>query len=156
MGCSILVALDESKNALRAVDFVCRHFTPDHRITFMSVVPDTAALCNMNSPSLIPYFKSQQGAFCDLEDKKREIVRTVMEQAKERLVRSGFAEENLTLKMETQQEGVARDILAEAQRGYEVIVVGRRGMSEVREFFMGSVSQKILHNAGGIPVVLVG
>ena len=156
MGCNILVALDESKNALRAVDFVCRHFTPDHRVTFMSVVPDTAALCNMNSPTLIPYFMSQKEAFCDLENKKNEIVRSAMEQARERLTRSGFAEENLSLKMETQKEGVARDILAEAQKGYDVIVVGRRGMSEVREFFMGSVSQKILHGAGGIPVVLVG
>jgi len=156
MGCNILVALDESKNALRAVDFVCRHFTPDHRVTFMSVVPDTAALCNMNSPTLIPYFMSQKEAFCDLENKKNEIVRSAMEQARERLIRSGFAEENLSLKMEAQKEGVARDILAEAQKGYDVIVVGRRGMSEVREFFMGSVSQKILHGAGGIPVVLVG
>ncbi len=156
MGCNILVALDESKNALRAVDFVCRHFTPDHRVTFMSVVPDTAALCNMNSPTLIPYFMSQKEAFCDLENKKNEIVRSAMEQARERLIRSGFAEENLSLKMEAQKKGVARDILAEAQKGYDVIVVGRRGMSEVREFFMGSVSQKILHGAGGIPVVLVG
>ena len=156
MGCNILVALDESKNALRAVDFVCRHFTPDHRVTFMSVVPDTAALCNMNSPTLTPYFMSQKEAFCDLENKKNEIVRSAMEQARERLIRSGFAEENLSLKMEAQKEGVARDILAEAQKGYDVIVVGRRGMSEVREFFMGSVSQKILHGAGGIPVVLVG
>lgn len=156
MGCNILVALDESKNALRAVDFVCRHFTPDHRVTFMSVVPDTAALCNMNSPTLIPYFMSQKEAFCDLENKKNEIVRSAMEQARERLIRSGFAEENLSLKMEAQKKGVARDILAEAQKGYDVIVVGRRGMSEVREFFMGSVSQKILHSAGGIPVVLVG
>ena len=155
MGCNILVALDESKNALRAVDFVCRHFTPDHRVTFMSVVPDTAALCNMNSPTLIPYFMSQKEAFCDLENKKNEIVRSAMEQARERLIRSGFAEENLSLKMEAQKQGVARDILAEAQKGYDVIVVGRRGMSEVREFFMGSVSQKILHSAG-IPVVLVG
>lgn len=156
MGCNILVALDESKNALSAVDFVCRHFTPDHRVTFMSVVPDTAALCNMNSPTLIPYFMSQKEAFCDLENKKNEIVRSAMEQARERLIRSGFAEENLSLKMEAQKEGVARDILAEAQKGYDVIVVGRRGMSEVREFFMGSVSQKILHGAGGIPVVVVG
>lgn len=156
MGCNVLVPLDESENALRSVDFVCRHFTPDHRVTFMSVVPDTAAICNMNSPTLIPYFMSQKEAFCDLENKKNEIVRSAMEQARERLIRSGFAAENLSLKVEAQKEGVARDILAEARKGYDVIVVGRRGMSEVREFFMGSVSQKILHGAGGIPVVLVG
>lgn len=156
MGCNILIALDESENALRSVDFVCRHFTPDHQVTFMSVVPDTAAICNMNSPTLTPYFMSQKEAFCDLENKKNEVVRSAMEQARERLIRSGFAAENLSLKVEAQKEGVARDILAEAQKGYDVIVLGRRGMSGVKEFFMGSVSQKILHGAGGIPVVLVG
>ncbi len=156
MGCNILIALDESENALRSVDFVCRHFTPDHQVTFMSVVPDTAAICNMNSPTLTPYFMSQKEAFCDLENKKNEVVRSAMEQARERLIRSGFAAENLSLKVEGQKEGVARDILAEAQKGYDVIVLGRRGMSGVKEFFMGSVSQKILHGAGGIPVVLVG
>ncbi len=152
----ILVALDESENAMRVVDFVCQHFTPDHSVTFMSVVPDTAALCNMNSPTLTPYFMSRKNAFCDLEDKKHEIVQTAMEQAKERLVSAGFSQENISLNMETQKEGVARDILAEAQKGYDALLLGRRGLSGVKEFFMGSVSQKILHRAGQIPVVLVG
>lgn len=156
MGHKVLVALDESENALRAVDFVCRHFTPDHRVTLMSVIPDTAALCDMNSPGLTPLFLSQKEAFCVLEDKKKEIVTSAMEQAKARLLSAGFQENNLTFKMETQKTGVARDILAEAAGGYDAVVLGRRGGSGIMSFLMGSISQKVLHGINDTPVILVG
>jgi nucleotide-binding universal stress UspA family protein len=151
----VLVALDESDNALRAAEFVSRHFTPDHQVTLMSVTPDTQALCNMNNPGLTPYFMSQKETFCLLEDKKKEILGSALEHAKARLLDAGFQEGNLVLKMETQKEGVARDILSEASRGYDAVVLGRRGGSGIMSFLMGSVSQKVLHGITDIPVILV-
>ena len=154
MGNKVLIALDESENAMRAVTFVCRHIAPDHRVTLMSVVPDTAALCSMNSPGLTPYFMSQKDAFCSLEDKKQQILAEAMETAKGSLIKAGFSSEKITLKTATQKKGVARDILAEAEAGYDMIVMGRRGISGIQEFIMGSVSNKVLHGAGNIPVIL--
>jgi len=156
MGRKVLVAFDESENAMRAVQFVCRHFTPDHEITLMSVVPDTAALCQMGGPGLTPYFLSQKEAFCSLEDKKNELIRDAMAQAKERLLKAGFEDDHIFLNQATQEKGVARDILAEAEKGYHVIVLGRRGLSGIKEFLLGSVSQKILQGAGDTPVLVVG
>ncbi len=155
MGNKLLVALDESDNALRAVDFVCRHFTPDHRVTLISVIPDTASLCAMNSPGLTPLFLSQKEAFCVLEDKKKEIVTSAAEQAKAKLVSAGFQEGNIVVKTDTQKEGVARDILDEASKGYDALVLGRRGGSGMKKFLMGSVSQKVVHGIGDTPVILV-
>ncbi|MFO7783917.1 MAG: universal stress protein [Thermodesulfobacteriota bacterium] len=155
MGHNVLVALDESENALRAADFVCRHFTPDHRVTLMSVIPDTAALCAMNNPGLTPYFMSQKQAFCQLEDKKKEIVTSAMKQAKARFLSAGFPEGGLTIKVENLKEGVARDILSEAAKGYDAVVLGRRGGSGMKKFFMGSISQKVVHGLTEIPVILV-
>ncbi len=71
MGRKILVAIDDSENAMRAVQFVAEAFTQDQTLTIFSVVQDTAALCEMNSPELTPYFISQQESFCVLEDKKK-------------------------------------------------------------------------------------
>ena len=57
--------------------------------------------------------------------------------------------------MESKKKGVARDILAEAQSGYDTIVLGRRGLSSIAEFLIGSVSQKVLHGAKDVSIVLV-
>ncbi|MBL7181411.1 MAG: universal stress protein [Pseudomonadota bacterium] len=67
----ILVALDDSENAMRAVEYIAKLFTPENQVTLFSVILDTAMLCDMNSPELTPYFIAQQGTFCSLEDKKK-------------------------------------------------------------------------------------
>jgi len=152
----ILVAVDESQNAMRAVDYIARTFTPDHEVTLYHVVMDTAAICDMNSPELIPYFTSQQMVFCSLEDQKKGLVRKAMEEARKRLVAAGFEEKKIVSKMESKKKGVARDIIAAAQSGYDTIVLGRRGLSSIAEFIIGSVSQKVLHGAKDVSVVLVG
>jgi len=156
MGKKILVAVDESENAMRAVDYIAGTFTPDHEVTLYHVVMDTAAICDMNSPELIPYFTAQQLTFCSLEDRKKELVRKAMDEAKNRLVRAGFEGKNVLSKMESKKRGVAGDIITEAQSGYETIVLGRRGLSSIAEFLIGSVSQKVLHGAKDVSVVLVG
>ncbi|NNL41126.1 MAG: universal stress protein, partial [Desulfobacterales bacterium] len=52
-------------------------------------------------------------------------------------------------------KGVARDIVKEAQSGYNTIVLGRRGQSGIKEFILGSVSQKVFHLVKDISVLVV-
>jgi nucleotide-binding universal stress UspA family protein len=151
----ILVAFDDSENAMRAVEFVSKSFHPDHKVTLLSVIPDTAAICDMNSPELTPYFRSQQFSFCTLEDKKKELVTEAMERAKQTLLNAGFEEKDVALKVRPKDKGIARDIVREAAAGYGVVVLGRRGISGIKEFFMGSVSQKVLNLAKDVSIILV-
>jgi nucleotide-binding universal stress UspA family protein len=116
---------------------------------------DTEALCKMNSPALTPYFKSQQSAFCTMEDKKKELVETAIQQAKETLVNKGFKETNISTKHEDLKDGVARDIIHEAEDGYEIVVIGRGGSSGIRDFFFGSTSQKIINAARDVSVFII-
>jgi nucleotide-binding universal stress UspA family protein len=155
MGQRILVAVDDSENALRAVKFISDHFTPNHSITLFSVIPDTAAICDMNSPSLTPYFLAQQGAFCTLEDQKKQLVKEALEKAKKNLIEAGFQEKEIAVKMETQNKGIARDIIDTAGSKYDVVVLGRRGLSGIKEFLLGSVSQKVLHAAKDVSILIV-
>lgn len=155
MGSKILVAFDDSENAMRAVEFIAENFNTASHVTLMSVIPDTAALCEMNSPELIPYFRSQQSNFCILEDKKKEVVRKALDNAREKLLDAGFAKDKVALRVETKKRGVARDIIEEANAGYDTLVMGRRGLSGVKEFFLGSVSQKVLSLTKDISVVIV-
>ena len=152
---NILVAFDDSQNAMRAVEFIVKTFTPQNKITFFHVIQNTAALCEMNSPELSDYFLSQQTAFCALEDKKRRLVDNAMEKARAICVDAGFDSNDITLKIETKKKGVARDIVDEAESGYDIIVIGRRGLSAVKEFFFGSVSQKVINGVKDVSVLIV-
>lgn len=155
MGQKILVAIDDSENAMRAVEFIAKSFTPDHKITLFSVILDTPAICDMNNPSLTPYFMAQKTAFCSVEDKKTALVREALQKAKALLIKAGFEEENIAIKVEDKKKGVARGIVQEADLGYDTIILGRRGLSGIKEFFLGSVSQKVLQSAKTVSVVLV-
>ena len=155
MGKKLLVAFDDSKNAMRAVEFVANYFAPDSQVTLFNVIPDTAALCEMNSPELTPYFTSQQDSFCRLEEKKKALVVKAQKDATQILIAAGFEEKNLSVKSETRQSGVARDIIKETRSGYDVIVLGRRGVSGIKDFILGSVSQKVFNLAKDISVLVV-
>lgn len=155
MAQNILIAMDDSENAQRAVAFVAKSFSTQNTITLFSVMMDTATLCNMESPELTPLFKAQQSSFCALEDKKRELVNEAMKKAQKLLISSGFAENNIRIKIANKKRGVARDILEEAENGYDLIVMGRRGLTGVKEFFLGSTSQKVFTGAKEISVLII-
>lgn len=155
MAQKILLAIDDSENAIRAVEFVANTFTADNRITLFNVVQDTATMCEMNSPELTPYFTSQQSSFCLLEEKKKELVNEALQKSKTILLDAGFEEKNITIKAELKKDGVARDIIKEAQSDYNIIVMGKRGVSGIKDFLLGSISQKVFNLAKDISVLFV-
>ncbi len=154
MAKKILVAIDDSENAKRAVDLVAKSFATDNTIVLFSVMLDSAALCKMNSPELSPIFRAQQSNFCALEDKKRELVESAVKEAKEVLLSYGWDSDLIEVKIQTKNKGVARDILAEAKDGYQIVVIGRHGVSGLKEFFLGSTSQKVFSGAKEISVLI--
>lgn len=155
MNNKLLVAFDDSENAMRAVDFIINYFTTDQNVTLFHVLPDSTVLCAMNSPELTPYFLSQKSSFCLLESKKKELIEEAMQKAEKKLVTAGFDKKNIKLKIKNKKIGIARDLIAEAQSGYDVVVLGRRGLSGIKEFLIGSVSQKVLHSVSGVSVMIV-
>ncbi|MFW6283915.1 MAG: universal stress protein [Desulfosalsimonas sp.] len=155
MAKNLLISFDDSENAMRAVQFAADHFLRDAKITLFSVVEDSSTLCAMNSPELTPYFKSEQQAFCSLEDKKRELVETAIQAARRCLIEAGFDHERVHTKINRRSSGVARDIVAEAESGYDVVIIGRRGVSSLQDFLFGSVAQKVLQGVKNAAVLAV-
>ena len=155
MGTKILVALDDSENAMRAVEFIAKNFTPDHEITLFSVLMDTPAICDLQSPELTPYFVSQQKALCALTDRKRDLLASSQERARAILREAGFPDRGVSARIRLRKRGVARDIIDEARSGYQIVVLGRRGLSSIGEFLLGSVSQKVLHACKDATILLV-
>ena len=154
MSQKILIAMDDSENSMRGVDYVANCLSKDSEITLFSVLMDTVAICDMHSPELTPYFKSQRDGFCSIEAKKKELVDQALIRAKEKLVSAGFDESAIRIKVETKNRSIARDIIDEAHRGYDALVIGRRGLSGIKEFFIGSVSHKVLNALNDVSIVL--
>jgi nucleotide-binding universal stress UspA family protein len=155
MSQKVLVAFDDSENAMRAVEYVAKVLAKDCRITLFSVVQDTASICDLHSPELTPYFKSQQDSFCVLEEKKKQLLNAAQAKAKAILTANGFPPDQIRLKSEPKKKGIARDIAVEGKGGYDLIVLGRRGLAGIKELFMGSVSQKVLSLAQDLPILIV-
>ena len=105
MGKNILLAFDDSENALRAAEYVAGIFGPDHTVTLFGVVPDTAAMCEMNSPELTPYFKAEQRSFCTLEDKKKGLLKAAMDRARDVFLAAGFEDKRIVLKIQGKKSG---------------------------------------------------
>lgn len=153
---NVLIAFDDSDNAMRAVDFIGAHLSLDCRITLFSVLPDTESLCLMQSPELTPYFLEQQTVFCILEEKRKEVLLAAQQQAGDCLANCGFPADLITMKSNKRQKGIARDIINEADSGaYDLVVLGKKGHSAIKDFFMGSVSQKVLNGVKKASVLLV-
>ena len=156
MACKILLALDESKSSLKAIRYVVETMKCEMEITLLSILPDATAACGLDSPSLVPLFRENREAFCSIEDAKREHVQTFMNQARDALVAAGFSPKSVKVKIRKKKKGIAQDIMKEARDGgYDTIVVGRRGLSGIKEFFMGSVSNKVVHSASEMAVIVV-
>ena len=156
MARKILIAVDESKNSMKAVNYVAKGMNSAATVTLFSVLPDATAACGLDGPSLIPLFKQNRKAFCAIEDTKKDSLNAFMQKAKKVLVESGFASKNVAVKIRKRKSGIARDILKEAEKGkYDTLVIGRRGLSGIKQFLLGSISDKVVKFAKKTSVVVV-
>lgn len=151
----LLLAIDGSNNSLTALEVVGRLFQtcPEVTLVLFHVLPP------------IPPIYREEGLMDPLaqkhllqwKDKQQEAVEGVLKKSKERLIKSGWPESQILIRSQEKRIGVARDILFEAEKGiYDALVIGRRGLSKVEEFFLGSVSNKIVQGAKELPVWVVG
>lgn len=156
MSKKILVAVDESKHSMKAVNYVAKGMEKTGTVTLLSIIPDPTAACGLDSASLTPSFRQNRQVFCAMEDAKKDKVKEFMDEAKKVLVEAGFASKDVNIKIRKKKTGIARDILKEARQGkYTTLVIGRRGLSAVKQFMMGSVSNKIVQLAKNLSVIVV-
>ena len=58
------------------------------------------------------------------------------------------AKPNVAVSSKLREGDPALEIVAEAKEaGFDVVVVGHRGLSRVREIFLGNISEKVAHLA---------
>ncbi|WP_300273814.1 universal stress protein [Halomonas sp.] len=135
---SILVAVDGSEHAKRALAVACRLARQEGSTLHLLHIPETLA----HETTLVWGI----GAIAiEASRAEREAAgKQVIERATE------AAREQGATKIETviAQGDPARTILSEARRrGVDAIVMGSRGLSDLKGFVVGSVSHKVAHAA---------
>jgi nucleotide-binding universal stress UspA family protein len=152
----ILIPFDESENAKKTIEYVSTHISKDHEITLFYVVPNTAAACGLDSPSLTPYFEKERNSFCRMEEQRQEMMQETLAAARNELLAAGFDREKIFIKAQPQNNNIAADIVQEAQTGrYSMVAMGRRASSGLKEFFIGSNASRVMHALNGTPMIIV-
>jgi nucleotide-binding universal stress UspA family protein len=147
----VLIAMDSSENALRAVDHA----------GFMLSGTDCQVTLFHSKRHLRRFVPREViEAAPELEElwtnKAGEQIAPYMKKAKEMLIEAGIPEAQLKIEVVDGTRDAASDILREARSGdYGTIVLGRKGRSGVKEFFMGSTASKVLQNHTGKAVWIV-
>jgi nucleotide-binding universal stress UspA family protein len=135
---NVLVAIDNSENAIRAVDYVAQILGGfDFKISLFHAIRGDQAI----HPGIVHLFFPEES----LEDAKTEAI-AVFDKAKRRLEKAGFTADQINSKLVSGVPSRAEAIVKEAREGdYRTIVLGRRGLSKVQEFLLGRVSNKIIN-----------
>ena len=152
----ILIAVDGSQDSFTATRYVAKICHPASiRVSLMHVMPTAPE--TFWDLEKADYFRGEAGShFPKWKEERKEMAQAFLAKAKTNLVKAGVAESEVRVILQERQVGIARDILAQSAHGYDAMVVGRRGLSEFQESYLGSVSQKIVEGIKDVPLWLVG
>ena len=145
----VLIAVDNSEPAMRAVDHAGFMLTgTDARITLFHAKRQLRRFVPKavidNATDLEKLWQTAAG---------KEIA-PIMARSRDMLIKAGIPENRIDVKVVDGSRSAAGDILA-AARGFGTIVMGRRGVTGVAAYTMGSVSRKVLENGSDIALWLV-
>ncbi|SFM64180.1 universal stress protein [Thermodesulforhabdus norvegica] len=151
----ILAAVDGSEWTDRIVDYLCAVFPAEGTevVLFHVANPLPEILWDFQQNPLARYRMHQVRAYLEAY---RERVEKKLEENRQKLVNSGFSGDLVKVRTEIRQVGVARDIIFEAQKGYDVLVMGRRGESRLKDLILGSIVTKVIGRLSMVPVAVVG
>jgi nucleotide-binding universal stress UspA family protein len=153
----ILVLVDGSERSIRTVNYVKEFMPVDEN---MKIV-----LFHVFKGRLEKYLKMDKDApdfDCDRElatweARQGHQILICLEQMKKNLVSAGFPDHMVEINCHPLETGVARDILAEAKKGYHAVVMSRRGTAmALQSIVLGSVAVKLLQSISFIPTLFVG
>lgn len=145
---NILIAVDTSENAHRAVAYVGRMLggIPGFHVSLLHVIPDPEE----------DYFPTDAEREAWLESYRAKTDQ-VLQQYRGILLEAGFPADAVDLYSPRRYcPSMAECILTEREkRDYGTIVVGRQGLSRKEEFLFGSISNKIVSHARDCTVWVV-
>lgn len=153
----ILIALDDSASAMRAVEYAGQQFSDMKglEIGLVHVLPNLPAIFWDEGHILADEEKKERQKVVDkwVADRKTRM-QPVFKKASDVLVKAGISANQIVTKSVSDSTDVSQSILEEARdNGYLTILVGR--CDHAAKHLLGSVSGKIVNHANGVAVSVV-
>ncbi|KPK37035.1 MAG: hypothetical protein AMK70_00325 [Nitrospira bacterium SG8_35_1] len=144
----ILIAVDSSENARRAVLFVGDFFGcyEGFQVTLLHIILEPEATFFRNNDERTKWLATQ-----------REEAQKVMGEYKNILTDAGFPEDKINVRIDSMRAPSVADCIIKEQDEMKccTIVIGRRGISKKEEFIFGSTSNRIIHEAKKCAVLVI-
>ena len=151
----VLVAVDGSDQSMNAVRYASEILSPkQNKVVVFYVeteVPETFLDLEKS-----PEFRSKIIPIRAWIAQQKKVLAEFMGKAKKIFTAAGFSSEAVQVNIHAKKTGVARDILHESSEGYDAVIVGRTGVSKLKDIFIGSVATKLIGRMHEIPLVVVG
>ena len=144
----ILVAVDPSSNAKRAVLFVGDFFGcyKGFQVTLLHIILEPEATFFVNNDERRKWLTEKRGESQKVMDEYRHI-----------LLDAGFPTDKVNVRIDTMRAPSVADCIIKEQEEMKccTIVIGRRGISKKEEFIFGSTSNRIIHEARKCAVLVI-
>ena len=151
----ILLAVDGSDQAFETVRYVSQLLPPNRLEVVLfhvtSKIPESFWDIKKN-----PTFRHQLAPVAAWAMQQRTAIQEFMEKSRQLFVEQGVSEKAVTIKTQERQVGIARDIAREAQKDYDSVVVGRWGVSKLKDLVWGSTANKLVGHLIHMPLCVVG
>ena len=151
----IILPVDGSDRALNTVKYVAR-FEAFHEMNIVlfhvfNSVPEAYWDLRNNPNGVLS--TSQVRAW---ESQQKKNIHAYMQRANKILLNAGFPSKSVKIKIQNRKKGIARDIIREADNGYDAVIARRRGMTGMRGIILGSVATKLIEKLTLVPLILAG
>jgi nucleotide-binding universal stress UspA family protein len=159
MAHKVIIALDSSEGAWRAVEYVAEAFghTPGVQVTLLHVLSGLPPAFWDDGHILEDKEKeSRQRLVAAWQKEQEKQWQGLVQKAHDRLTKAGVHKDAVLNNFKPKYFDVAEDILNEAEDGnFDTIVMGRRGMGMAKALLLGSVTHKVVQNAKSCAVIIV-
>ncbi len=152
----ILVSIDSSRQAEEALGYASAFLpTQGTKIVLFHVsneIPEDLAEWKNGAG----YSQDVQQAISAWQMKEKETLADFLEDRRRSLLQAGFPEQAVEVKIQPKMVGLARDIMEESKNGYCGVVLGRIGLSKIKDLVLGSIATKLVTKLSHAPVCVVG
>ena len=151
----ILLAVDGSDQAFEAARYASQLFAPNRIdvVLFHVTMKIPESFLDIEED---PELMLKEAALSASEHQQGKEIQEFMARARQLFLDRGVPEDAVIAKIQERKVGIARDIFYESKHAYNAVVVGRWGMSLLKDFLWGSIADKLLGRLTHVPLCVVG
>lgn len=151
----ILLAVDGSEQSFEAVRYVSQVLPAERMeiVLFHVVTRVPESFWDLEKEPAYHYRLVNVGEW---EREHSRLIQEFMEQACRLLLDAGVPQDAVSVSVRDRKAGIVQDIISESKSGYDAVVVGRRGLSELKDFVLGSVANRLVEKLEHVPIWVVG